>query len=158
MEENNITISSSKSDRVSLEAIRVGEAGLNSHRQSLLDRVPNVSDWARFKREFIEIKDLAYLSAKTRDEFALLRGKKEDILYHGSSTKCCFESVLYDLLSEHRLELICHSHPGELMPMASDDDRQALKMIGQKSSVVISGVTGLTTTYSADRFSIDDYE
>ena len=152
-----IVVSSAKSDKVSLEAIRNGDAGLNAHRQMLLDRVPKVSDWASFKRESIEIKDLAYLSAKTKHEFALLRGKKEDILFHGSSTKCSFESVLGQLLLEHKLELVCHSHPGELMPVASEDDMKALKQIGQKTSVVISGITGQITTYSADRFDINNY-
>ena len=30
------------------------------------------------------MKDLAFLTAKTGDEFAILKGKKEDILFHGS--------------------------------------------------------------------------
>lgn len=81
-----ITLSSTRSMQTSLQAIRSGKAGLDGHRQSMLNRVPEIGDWASFKYEFIMLKDLAYLTAKTGDEFALLRGKKEDILFHGDSS------------------------------------------------------------------------
>ncbi len=38
------------------------------HRKMMLDRIPNVGDWAYFIKESIEIKDLTYLTAKTGDE------------------------------------------------------------------------------------------
>ena len=70
-------LSSSESIKTSLAAIRKGEAGLNSHRKSLLDRVPNTGDWSAFRKNSITNKDIAYLSAATRDEFALLRARSE---------------------------------------------------------------------------------
>lgn len=70
-------LSSSESIKTSLAAIRNGEAGLNSHRKSLLDRVPNTGDWSAFRKNSITNKDIAYLSAATRDEFALLRARSE---------------------------------------------------------------------------------
>ena len=82
--ENGLTLSSSHSTQISLEAVRNGKAGLDAHRQGMLDKVPNQGNWASFTRDSIELKDLAYLTAKVGDEFALLRGKHEDILYHGS--------------------------------------------------------------------------
>ncbi len=81
--ENGVLLSSTKSLQVSLQAVRSGKAGLDAHRQSMLNRVPGQGDWARFELCSLELKDLAYLTAKSGDEFALLRGKKEDILFHG---------------------------------------------------------------------------
>ena len=80
---NGLTLSSTHSMQISLEAVRSGKAGLDAHRQKMLDRVPATGDWARFELNSIELKDLAYLTAKVGDEFALLRGKHEDIFFHG---------------------------------------------------------------------------
>ena len=83
-----LTLESSRSTRISLEAIREGDAGLNPHRQSMLNRVPEIGDSATFKHESLELIDLAYLTAKTGHEFAILRGKDLDILFHGDSRHC----------------------------------------------------------------------
>ena len=72
-----LTIASSASTIVSLEAVRLGKAGLDAHHQIMMIRVPNTGDWARFDHESLTLKDLAYLTAKTGDEFAILRGKKK---------------------------------------------------------------------------------
>ena len=60
-------LSSSESIKTSLAAIRNGEAGLNSHRKSLLDRVPNTGDWSAFRKNSITNKDIAYLSDTVLD-------------------------------------------------------------------------------------------
>ena len=73
-------LSSSSSTRKSLEAIRNGEAGLTERRTKILSRVPQSNDWAVFEKDSVSTKDIAYLSAYTRHEFALLRGKKKDIV------------------------------------------------------------------------------
>ena len=39
-EENGLTLSSSHSTQISLEAVRNGKAGLDAHRQRMLDKVP----------------------------------------------------------------------------------------------------------------------
>ena len=64
-------LASEESTKISLESIREQRDGLNKHRQSLLNRVPEQETWASFKINSIEDKDLAYLSASTGDEFAL---------------------------------------------------------------------------------------
>ena len=70
-----IELQSAQSMRVSLESIRCGEGGLDEHRAAMLRRVPDVGDWANFPYEHLTMKDLAYLTAKTGHEFAILRGK-----------------------------------------------------------------------------------
>jgi len=69
-----MTLESTKSIQISLETIRSGDAGLNAHRQMMLGRTPETGDWARFALNSLELIDLAYLSAKTGHEFAILRG------------------------------------------------------------------------------------
>ena len=149
-----ITLSSTRSMQISLQAVRSGKAGLDAHRQSMLNRVPEIGDWASFKYEFIMLKDLAYLTAKTGDEFALLRGKKEDIIFHGDPRNCAFDGTLVDMLMAHKLYIVGHSHSGESIPRPSGNDREALEVIGQEKSTVISAMSGMCIDFSADSFEI----
>lgn len=147
-------LASEESTRISLESVREQRDGLNRHRQSLLDRVPEKESFASFRLNAIEDKDLAYLSAATGDEFALLRGKNEDILYHGISYHCHIEKsdVLMELLRSHKVRLEAHTHPdrGRIIPSA--DDRRFIASIGQKSSKIVSSYTGKVIEFTANMF------
>ena len=145
-------LSSSESTRISLEAVRLGEAGLNQHRQSLLNRVPNQNDWAALPRDSVTIKDIAYLSAATHDEFALLRGKSKDIIFHGERACCRFNDELIGLLKMKKLRLVVHSHPDYNKIESSEDDRQFLRYIGQKKSLIVSFITGDVKAFSGNVF------
>lgn len=152
MNQRNVILSSMSSTRKSLEAIRNGDAGLNERRNSILARVPNSNDWAAFEYETIRIKDLAYLSSATHHEFALLRGKAKDIIFHGTELRCEFNEELLTLLKNHKLRLIAHTHPdyGPIEPSAAD--RYFLRCIGQKKSVIISYITGCQMEFSNNMF------
>lgn len=143
---------STHSFRTSLEHLRAGTAGLDDRKQTMLDRVPNPGDWAYFQLEHINMKDLAYLTAKTGDEFAILRGKNEDILLHGDNVHCEFDEELKKMLFSNKLLIYGHSHPGEDTPKPSPEDRMALDLIGQSNSKLISGLTGMEITFTADLF------
>ena len=145
-------ISSAASTKISLEAIRKGEAGLTEHRKKLLDRVPNSDDWAAFSWNSVSVKDIAYLSAATQHEFALLRGKTKDIIFHGIEMHCNFNEELLELLRTKKFRLIAHTHPdfGRIEP--SQDDREFLKYIDQKESLIISYITGTEMQFSANMF------
>ena len=152
MEERLTKLSSSASTRKSLEALRNKHASLTQTRERILAQVPNSNDWATFHKDVIDIKDLAYLAAKTGDEFALLRGKTKDTVFHGIQYHCHIEGELLALLKAKKLRLIAHTHPdyGEIYP--SNDDRDFLKYIGQKTSKIISSITGIEQTFSANTF------
>lgn len=147
-------LASEESTRISLQYIREQRDGLNKHRESLLSRVPERDSWAVFTLHSIEDKDLAYLSAATGDEFALLRGKNQDILYRGDSLHCRIEKdeLLMNLLEGHKICLECHSHPdfGTIVP--SQDDRNFIASFGQKTSRIVSSYTGKVITFNANRF------
>ena len=140
---------STQSMRISLASIRSGNGGLDAHRQMMLNRVPRPGDWAKFSLGHLTMKDLAYLTAKTGHEFAILRGKSEDIL------RCAFDDILVEMLLCKRLCIYGHSHPGEDTPVPSPQDRQTLKQIGQSDSKLISGRTGIEITFTMDLF--DDW-
>lgn len=147
-----IPLSSSESLQTSLTAVRLGHTGLDKHRKKLLEKVPESGDWAKFPRGAISFKDIAYLSAAEHHEFALLRGKHEDILFHGVALHCYLDEELIRLLKEHKLELIAHTHPdwGTITP--SQNDRNFLRSIGQKKSSIISSITGKELIFSSSLF------
>ena len=147
-----IILESSHSTQVSLEAIRIGKAGLTTRRQAMLEQVPETGDSAEFKYGSLELIDLAYLTAKTGHEFAILRGKDKDILFHGDSIHCEFPKSLVNIMMDHKVEILGHSHPGEDDPIPSQGDRQALKRIGQARSAVVSGRTGRMKEYGQSLF------
>ena len=149
-----IELQSTQSLRVSLESIRHGEGGLDEHRASMLRRVPDVGNWAKFPFASLSMKDLAYLTARTGHEFAILRGKREDILFHGTARQCKFDDALVELLSAKKLVIYGHSHPGEEVPVPSPQDRRALRNLGQPQSRLISGMSGREITFSQDEFEI----
>ena len=152
LELKSMELSSGKSMQTSLSAIRAGDAGLNERRQKMLDRVPESGSFSSFSKEYIEMKDLAYLTAKTGDEFALLRGKNTDILFHGTPVNCFFEGLLEEMLLSRKVEIVGHSHPGEITPVVSADDRETLVRIGQKRSKLISAVSGECIEYGQSMF------
>lgn len=63
---------------ISLEQVHNGKAGLSKHREAILARVPHQNDWAFFSKGSISMKDIAFLTSSTGDEFAILTGKKEE--------------------------------------------------------------------------------
>ena len=136
-----------------MKAVFDGEAGLSEKRKQLLMRVPNPGDWAEFALNSITTKDIAYLSAATHHEFALLRGKKQDILFHGTNYHCDITNDMIELLKQGKLYLVAHTHPdhGKIKPSA--DDRKFLQRIGQKKSLIVSYITGEEHEFSDDRYS-----
>ena len=149
-----VGLSSSHSLSVSLQAIASHKANLSAKRIRMINRTPTPGDWANFSMNSVEIKDLAFLSAYTGHEYALLRGKKHDILFHGTHYRCDFDNELYDLLVSGKLRLIAHSHPDEDLIIPSNDDRDFLRKICQESSIIISWKTGRVASFTSNRFDI----
>ena len=142
MEKEEVMLASSASLKVSLEAVRLGNAGLSERRKSLLEKVPVSGNWVMLPKESIGTKDLAFLSAATKHEFALLRGKKEAVLFYGTAQHCNFGEEWVKKLKERKYELVAHSHPDWGPVEASADGRKFLRYIGQKKSLIVSYITG----------------
>lgn len=141
---------SRKSIETSLRAIRNGKARLSTKRKMLLKRVPESGNYHKFKRNEITIHDLAYLSAATGHEFALFRGKRYDVLVHGTVSSCNVYGTFADELLEG-YEWVAHSHV-DLGPLvASADDRATLRKFKQKTSIII-GPTGKEIIFTDNEF------
>lgn len=149
-----LNLASTESFRKSLEALKTDKAKLSEKRKRMLKRVGEQNTWDKFELNSINSHDLAYLTAFSGDEFALLRGKHEDILLHGTKIKCKFEGQLYEDLRKGKYRLIVHSHPGEIVPSPSFDDRKTLKIIGQYRSKIISGISGIEIDFTQNPFEI----
>jgi hypothetical protein len=152
--EQNSQLSSAHSVKTSLKGVLEGTAGLDMHKQALLDRVPNTGDWAKVDKDSVDTLDLAFLSAKTNHEFALLKGKKNDILFHGEARHCVFDDDLVEMLKNGKLSLYAHTHPDYDSVIPSDDDRDFLKFIGQNSSIIVSWITGREFSFTTNKFDI----
>ena len=149
-----LIVSSQHSKEISLKAVREGKYGLSKKRKEMLQRTPNIGDWTNYPLYYLETDDIAFLTAKTCHEYAILRGKKEDVLFHGDSLFCRFEGVLADFLESGKLRLYAHSHPNEDNPIPSNDDRRTLKIIHQKNSIIVSATTGRVVEYSQNQFEL----
>ena len=71
---------------------------------------------------------------------------------HGIRNHCVFSEDLSEMLIKGQLKLYGHSHPGERFPMPSYDDRETLRLIGQKRSRLVSAVTGREIEFSDNAF------
>ena len=132
---------STKSFKRSLEDISTGKAGLNKRRQNILNRLQKSGDYHRFERESISTRDLAYLSAATKNEFALFRNKHEDILVRGTRSACDISGDLGFEIIDRKYEWVAHSHVDGGNLAASLADRETLKKLGQRFSVIV-GIDG----------------
>ena len=110
-----------------------------------------MGDWQKFKKGRITIKDLAYLSAETKHEFALWEAKDHLILSHGDSRSCDPVKELEELLLTGKYYWVAHSHVDKGSLMASAEDRHTLKELKQKESVII-GIDGKTSTFYQNYF------
>ena len=136
-----ISSPSTKSYRKSLEAIRLGKAGLSKARKSILERIPEQGTHARFDNGKISKRDLAYISAATGDELALFRSKKEDILIRGDRKACNPSLELSEEILKGGYEWVAHTHVdgGYLTP--SSADKKTLRLLNQRKSIIM-GVDG----------------
>lgn len=147
----NMRVSSSKSTKTSLEYVYKGKAGLNKHRSTLLSKVPKTGDFARLPNGSVTNKDLAYLSASEKHEFALWRSKTEEVLCHGSHYHCDLPDDIYDELLSGKYKLIAHTHVDRGVLVPSQDDMDLLIYLGQKKSTII-GIDGQEHEFYADLF------
>ena len=151
--EGGIIISSEASTRRSLKYIAEGRAGLNARRKKILELVPKSGDWKIVKKGYVEIKDLAYLSASEHHEFALWETKNSAIIHHGDLRHCNPDEEMGKLIESKNYKFVAHSHVdgGRLSP--SEDDRTTLKYLNQKKSILVSS-SGEMMEYTSNKFEL----
>lgn len=108
--------------------------------------MPKTGNTYRVVKNSISIRDLAYLSAATMNEFAVFRGEKEDILIRGNSRACEILSDLCNEIIKKKYEWIAHSHVDRGALAVSIADRERLKRLGQKKSIIV-GIDGIQAEF-----------
>ena len=86
----------------------------------------------------VELKDLAALTAATKDEFALFTGRGKALVVHGGTHWNLPESAWKEI-EANRLVWVGHSHPTTVNVRASIEDRRTLRMYftWQEESAII---------------------
>lgn len=142
---------STKSYKRSLLDIRNGKAGLDKRRQNILNRMPHTGDFLKLERDSISVRDLAYLSAATSNEFTLFRGKEHDIIVRGNSMECNIEEDLSEEIIKKHFKWIAHSHVDGGPLMASVEDRKTLHKLNQAESIIV-GIDGEEIVFGQSLF------
>jgi hypothetical protein len=124
---------------------------LNNRQQQLLDRLPGFDSRATFDKKTVNMADLAALTAKTGDEFAMFTKGRERLVVRGDK-----EIVNVDLdeagaLAEQGYRWSGHTHPGigDFVKTASAGDKNILRKFRQSRSVIYDS-KGAYETYGKD--------
>lgn len=119
-------------------AIMHFDVDLNNRQQSILDTLPEYNSRVIISKNDVNMTDLAALTAKTGDEFALFTKEGNRLVVRGNQT-------MVEISQEEAHTMGCegyvwsgHTHPGTGMNVLqpSDGDYAILNQFNQKSSVI----------------------
>ncbi len=124
---------------------------LNNRQQKLLDELPEYDSTIIKVKSEVGMTDLAALTAKTGDEFAMFTKGKKRLIIRGNSRSVNFRIEDAKQLAKQGYKFSGDTHPGVDVNglMASDDDYKILKAFGQKQSVTYNA-KGEFMTYRLD--------
>lgn len=140
---------STKSFKRSLKAIQENKAGLDRRRSNILKHLHSEGDVYRLKKDSITERDLAYLSAAVKVEFALFRSKHEDILIRGNARTCNVTGDIAEEILSKKYEWVAHTHVDRGVLTPSPADKETLRMLGQEKSVIV-GMDGSMTDFMVE--------
>lgn len=119
-------------------AILTFDRPLNNRQTSLLGRLPDTDSRAVVRKNAVKMSDLAALTAKTGDEFAMFTRKGERLIIRGSAMNVnVTEDIAVDML-KNGYRWSGHTHPGFdlLCLMPSDGDKLILSCFEQEHSAI----------------------
>ncbi len=121
-----------------LENVLSGKVRLNRRHKDIIRQIPSKGDWTYMSTDKVELKDLAALTAATKDEFALFTGRGKALVVHGGTHWNLPESAWKEI-EANRLVWVGHSHPTTVNVRASIEDRRTLRMYftWQEESAII---------------------
>ena len=132
-----------------LKGLKDGVITLRKRQNELLQAIPNKGDWCEFRNKQVDINDLAALTAKTGDEFALFVGKNNKIVIHGGQ-KWSIPKDAWEIIQEEKYEWKAHSHPTySTKIMSSREDRETLKLFTWQEFSSIIDLEGNVENFTA---------
>lgn len=119
-------------------AILLFDVPLNNRQKKLLEELPSFDSRKVVPKKSVSMTDLAALTAKTGDEFAMFTKGNERLIIRGNSRKVNININEALELARQGYRWSGHTHPGidELSLIASDGDTAILKCFNQKQSVI----------------------
>ncbi len=124
---------------------------LNNRQQALLDKLPEYDSRAVVGKDDVSMTDLAALTAKTGDEFAMFTRGSERLVVRGDERHVGIDFKSAAEFSTQGYKWSGHTHPGDSMIvlLSSEGDREVLKAFNQDTSVIYNSV-GLRQTFTKD--------
>jgi hypothetical protein len=124
---------------------------LNDRQQVLLDKLPEYDSKVEIDKGAASMMDLAALTAKTGDEFAMFTLGSKRLIVRGNSTLVDIDAEKASEMNTQGYKWSGHTHPGENknVLLASDGDKAVLSAFNQNMSVVYNSV-GQYQTFTKD--------
>lgn len=136
--ENDLTIRSRNSGRGNPNAITHFDVELNTRQKNLLQQLPDYESSITINRGDVNLKDLAALTAKTGDEFAMFTRGSQRMIVRGNANAVNINGRMAQDLYNAGYKWSGHTHPGTGMNVkfASEGDMYILKQFHQMQSVI----------------------
>lgn len=132
-------------------AVLLFDIDLNNRQQKLLEKLPEYDSRVVVPKKSVNMRDLAALTAKTGDEFAMFTKGKERLVIRGNAYMVNIGIEEAMRFAEEGYRWSGHTHPGidinVLMP--SDGDKQILGGFEQNQSVIYNS-KGLYHTFGKE--------
>ena len=138
---DDLTIMSRNSSRGNPSAITHFDVDLNTRQKNLLQQLPNCDSSVIIKKGNVNLKDLAALTAKTGDEFAMFTRGSQRMIIRGNANAVNINDVMARELSNIGFKWSGHTHPGSgiNLTLSSRGDRYILSQFNQTQSVILDG-------------------
>ncbi|MDR2694101.1 MAG: hypothetical protein LBB74_07795 [Chitinispirillales bacterium] len=115
---------------------------LNDRQQALLDKLPGYDSKAEVDKSDISMMDLAALTAKTGDEFAMFTRGSKRLVVRGNDERVNINPGSAAELSAQGYKWSGHTHPGDSKTVlhSSEGDKDVLKAFKQGMSVIYNSL------------------
>ena len=133
-----LNISSRNTSRGNPNAINHFDVDLNTRQQNLLNHLPDYDSSVIVKKSDVSLSDLAALTAKTGDEFAMFTRGSQRLIIRGNPYSVNINGDLAQQLYNAGYKWSGHTHPGTgfNVKIASEGDRFILEQFNQSRSSI----------------------
>lgn len=119
-------------------AVVMYDLELNNRQKDLLDKLPYYDSRVLVEKNAIDLKDIAALTAKTGDEFAIFTNGSRRLIVRGDTGSIGIPDYELMDMGTKGYRLTGHTHPGvdRFCLFPSEGDKLALRLLKQKQSVI----------------------
>ena len=112
---------------------------LSEKQKELLSKISKPGDYLICRKKDVKIKDIAYYTAITGNEFAIFTRGNERLIIRGTHTRTRIDQI-WNKLKTEGWKFSAHTHPGlsENSLRPSTDDGIVLQELGQEQSVTLN--------------------